>query len=137
MPTEPSPTPNSPPLKKRATLSPRGRGSVAPARADDLLLALFAQNVRRVRLRRGITQSAMADAADIDRTYASGVELAKRNVSLRNVQRIADALAVDVRVLFDPALAADPLWGGELPPKIGQEQGQIPAGGAISGRPRV
>ncbi|MES2717837.1 MAG: helix-turn-helix transcriptional regulator [Pseudomonadota bacterium] len=72
-----------------------------------------------MRLRKGITQMAMADAADIDRTYASGIERALRNVSLRNVQRIADALDVDVRVLFDPALAAHPLWGGDLPPKVG------------------
>lgn len=82
---------------------------------------LFALNVRRVRLKMGRTQTEMADAADIDRTYVSGVERALRNVSIRNIQRIADALEVDVRVLFDPELSTDPLWGGELPPKVGQE----------------
>lgn len=120
MPIKP-PTPTRPaPAKKRA-LSPRGRGSVAPKRPDDLLLALFAENVRRVRLRKGVTQSAMADAADIDRTYASGIERAQRNVSIRNIQRVADALEVDVRVLFDPALAEHPLWGGDLPSKVGSD----------------
>jgi len=105
----------------KKVLSPRGRGSVVPARADDQLLVLFALNVRRVRLKMGRTQTEMADAADIDRTYVSGVERALRNVSIRNIQRIADALEVDVRVLFDPELSTDPLWGGELPPKVGQE----------------
>lgn len=120
MPTKQPTTPKAAPAKKRV-LSPRGRGSVAPKRPDDQLLALFAQNVRRVRLRKGITQMAMADAADIDRTYASDVERAQRNVSLRNVQRIADALDVDVRLLFDPVLAEHPHWGGDLPPKVGSD----------------
>ena len=104
----------------RKALSPRGRGSVTPQRNDGELLALFAQNMRRVRLKLGRTQDDLADAADIDRTYVSGVERSLRNVSLRNIQRIADALAVDVRVLFDPHLERDPRWGGALPSKVGR-----------------
>jgi transcriptional regulator with XRE-family HTH domain len=59
-----------------------------------------------------MTQAAMADAADIDRTYASGVERAQRNLGIHNIQRIADALSVDVRILFDPDLESDRVWGG-------------------------
>lgn len=113
--------PSSPPprsrtaAKPRKPLSPRGRGSVAPSRADGALLKLFAANVRRVRLLTGLTQAEMADAADIDPTYASGVEQARRNLGINNIQRIADALRVDARVLFDPDLERHPTWGGEIP----------------------
>ncbi len=114
MPSSPPPR-SKPAAKPRRRLSPRGRGSVNPSRADGALLKLFAANVRRVRLLAGLTQAEMADAADIDPTYASGVEQARRNLGIHNIQRIADALSVDVRVLFDPELERHPTWGGELP----------------------
>lgn len=85
------------------------------------MLKLFGANVRRVRVLQGVAQEGLADAADLDRTYVSGIERARRNVSIRNIQRIADALSVDVRVLFDPGLANDPRWGGALPPRRGNK----------------
>lgn len=77
-----------------------------PAPADpDRLLGLFADNMRLVRLQRELSQEALADLCDLDRTYVSGIERKRRNLSIRNIQRIADALGVDVRVLLDPELA--------------------------------
>lgn len=78
----------------------------------DRLLNLFAENMRRVRLARELSQEALADLCDLDRTYISSVERKRRNLSIRNVQRIADALQVDVRVLLDPELSRDPSLGG-------------------------
>ena len=78
----------------------------------DRLLNLFAENMRRVRLARELSQEALADLCDLDRTYISSVERRRRNLSIRNVQRIADALQVDVRVLLDPELSRDPSLGG-------------------------
>ena len=78
----------------------------------DRLLNLFAENMRRVRLARELSQEALADLCDLDRTYISSVERKRRNLSIRNVQRIADALQVDVRVLLDPELFRDPSLGG-------------------------
>ena len=78
----------------------------------DRLLNLFAENMRRVRLARELSQEALADLCDLDRTYISSVERRRRNLSIRNVQRIADALQVDVRVLLDPELFRDPSLGG-------------------------
>jgi ribosome-binding protein aMBF1 (putative translation factor) len=92
-------------------LSPRGRGSVANV-DDDRLRDLFAENMRRIRLKRELSQDALGDLCDLDRTYVGSVERKRRNVSIRNIQRIADALGVDVRVLFDPKLAIDKQFGG-------------------------
>jgi transcriptional regulator with XRE-family HTH domain len=64
--------------------------------------ALFAKNLRRLRLQRRISQEALADKAGIHRTYMSSVERAQRNVSIDNIFRIAAALDVDVRELLRP-----------------------------------
>ncbi|MBN8505531.1 MAG: helix-turn-helix transcriptional regulator [Burkholderiales bacterium] len=65
---------------------------------------LFATNVKLIRKARELSQEALADLADLDRTYISSTERNRRNVTVGSIQRIADALRVDVRVLFDPQL---------------------------------
>jgi ribosome-binding protein aMBF1 (putative translation factor) len=94
--------------KPKAALSPRGRGSVPPVPDPDRLLRLFGTNLRRVRVARGLSQEALGDLSDIDRTYVSGIERLLRNPSIRNIQRLADALQVDARLLLDPELSKDP-----------------------------
>ena len=89
----------------RKLLSPRGRGAVPAPLDEDRLLRLFAENMRVVRLQRELSQEALADLCDLDRTYISSIERKRRNVSIRNIQRIADALSVDARVLLDPELS--------------------------------
>lgn len=99
------------PVAKPA-LSPRGRGSTAPPIDNDRLLALFAANMRLLRKHRHLSQEDLADLCDLDRTYISGIERKRRNLGIRNIQRIADALDVDPRVLFDPDLHQDPRYLG-------------------------
>lgn len=86
----------------RKPLSPRGRGALPAPADDDRLLRLFADNMKRLRQERQLSQEALADLCDLDRTYISGIERKRRNLAIRNIQRIADALEVDVRELFDP-----------------------------------
>jgi ribosome-binding protein aMBF1 (putative translation factor) len=92
------------PPKRGGALSPRGRGSSAalPASDPDQLLRLFADNMRRIRKSKDLSQEALADLCDLDRTYISGIERKRRNLSIRNIQRIAEALGVDPRVLLEP-----------------------------------
>lgn len=73
---------------------------------DGRLLEIFASNVRLVRGIKGLSQEGLADLSDLDRTYISGIERKLRNVSIRNIQRIADALQVDARILLDPNLSS-------------------------------
>jgi XRE family transcriptional regulator, regulator of sulfur utilization len=51
---------------------------------------------RKRRAERGISQERLANIADLDRTYYSGIERGERNPSLANLLRIAAAL--DVRL---------------------------------------
>ena len=65
---------------------------------------LVAQNIAKVmRSRRhlmGISQEALADSADIDRTYASQIERAIANPSLSVLCNIANALDIQLRDLI-------------------------------------
>lgn len=58
------------------------------------LRAILAENMRRERLKRGLSQEALADACGLHRTYIGSVERCERNISIDNVQRIAMALEV-------------------------------------------
>ena len=58
------------------------------------LRAILAENMRRERLKRGLSQEALADACGLHRTYIGSVERRERNISIDNVQRIASALEV-------------------------------------------
>ena len=53
---------------------------------------IFARNLRRARLKEGLSQEKLAELAGLHRTYVSAVERGERNISLRNVQRLATAL---------------------------------------------
>ncbi len=50
-----------------------------------------------------MSQEALADLADIDRSYMSGVERGLRNISVLNLERIAKALDVALTELIEPA----------------------------------
>ena len=58
------------------------------------------RHVRRIRTERGISQEELARAVGVHRTYLGGVERGERNLTLRSVERLADRLGVDVRVLL-------------------------------------
>jgi DNA-binding XRE family transcriptional regulator len=92
------------PVKVARKLSPRNRGSQAASTDEGRLQLLFATNVKLIRKARELSQEALADLADLDRTYISSTERNRRNVTVGSIQRIADALRVDVRVLFDSQL---------------------------------
>ena len=58
----------------------------------------FAVKVRREAL--GLTQEDLADRAQIHRTYLSDIERGTRNLSLVNIERMAEALSVSMSELF-------------------------------------
>lgn len=55
---------------------------------------IFGERVRTLRTKKSISQEQLADLAELDRTYISGIERGVRNVSLLNIVKIADALEV-------------------------------------------
>ena len=58
-------------------------------------------NVRNLRNYRGLSQEQLALAAEVDRSYISEIELAKNSASIDVLERIADALGVDPKELFN------------------------------------
>lgn len=67
--------------------------------ADPLLP--FGENLRKLRKKAEINQEELAHRAGLDRTYVSGVERGERNVSLRNICKIAVALGVEPKAMLD------------------------------------
>jgi len=61
---------------------------------------LLAQNVRVLRLMRGWSQEALADAAELDRSYIGDIERAERNVSLDSLERLAQAFGLTLTDLI-------------------------------------
>jgi transcriptional regulator with XRE-family HTH domain len=69
-------------------------------RQNELIQQHFGERVRELRKEKGLSQEALALACDLDRTYIGGVERGERNISLLNIQKIADALGVSAKELF-------------------------------------
>jgi transcriptional regulator with XRE-family HTH domain len=62
-----------------------------------------ARNLRRLRVRKGLSQEALAVDAAIDRTYVSRLERGLENPTVAVLERVASALDADIRELFDAA----------------------------------
>lgn len=54
----------------------------------------FARNLRKTRVARGLSQEALADKADLDRTYISALERELYSATLDTIERLASALGV-------------------------------------------
>ena len=61
---------------------------------------LVADNVRRLRKSRGLSQEQLAFETGLHRTYISGVERAVRNPTIVIIGRIAKALGIEPMDLF-------------------------------------
>ena len=61
----------------------------------------FGQRIRALRKERGLSQEQLAELSGLDRTYISGIERGLRNVALRNIEALAQALGVSIAELFE------------------------------------
>ena len=59
------------------------------------IVQVFSENVRYYRQQKGFTQEELAFKSDLHRTYIGDVECERRSISLKNIQKIADALGID------------------------------------------
>jgi transcriptional regulator with XRE-family HTH domain len=70
-------------------------------RNPSALLVRFGGRVRELRQKAGLSQEAFADHCGLDRTYISGIERGKRNVSLENLKVLAKGLNVTLSRLLE------------------------------------
>lgn len=59
--------------------------------------------LRAERKVQGLSQEALADRADIDRSYMGGIERGEHNLAIINFLKIANALGIKASVLLEKA----------------------------------
>ena len=64
----------------------------------------FGENIRKIRLKKGLSQEQLASLADLHRTYIGMIERAEKNITIINIEKIAIALKVDIKTLFDDSI---------------------------------
>lgn len=62
---------------------------------------LVGKRVRELRNSIGISQEELADLAGLDRTYITSVECGKRNISIVNIEKLANALNTTLKEFFN------------------------------------
>lgn len=69
---------------------------------------VFGSNLRKFRTEKGLSQEKFAERCGLHRTYISDIERFQRNVSLDNIQRIADALQLPAYILLVEEVRHEP-----------------------------
>ena len=66
----------------------------------DPILSSFGNNLRAQRKQKSLSQERLAERADLDVTYISGIENGRRNPGIRNVVLLAKALRIHPSEFF-------------------------------------
>ena len=61
----------------------------------------FAKKVKEIRLKKAMSQGDLAKILGLHPTYISGIERGVRNMSLKNIEKLAKALGVSVKNLVE------------------------------------
>ena len=64
----------------------------SPSHAGSPLLVAIGEAVRAARIAQGMSQEMLALEAELDRSYVGGIERGEHNLTLINLQRLADAI---------------------------------------------
>ncbi|MBI4272391.1 helix-turn-helix transcriptional regulator [Candidatus Uhrbacteria bacterium] len=67
---------------------------------DSDISLLFGKRTRELRLRKKLSQGKLAKLLDVHPTYISGIERGKRNMSLKNIEKLAKALNCNIKDLL-------------------------------------
>lgn len=67
---------------------------------NEPVLIRFGQRVQELRKAKQLSQEQLADIAGVHRTYIGMIERAEKNITLRTIAKIADALRIDIKELF-------------------------------------
>ena len=78
------------------------------------LLELVGTRIRDIRKSQGLSQEALAEKAGFNSSYIGFIERAERNISLKNLEKIAKALNVSVNQLLTYVKENDELTEEDL-----------------------
>ena len=65
------------------------------------ILIKFGERVRLLRKEKKLSQEELSFRANLHRTYIGIIERAEKNITLINIEKIATALNVDIKELFN------------------------------------
>ncbi len=57
-------------------------------------------NIRKIREEKGLSQEKLAALADLHRAYIGQIERGEKNIGLKNLEKIAKALNVEIKKLL-------------------------------------
>lgn len=69
-------------------------------RMRSMILESIGRRIRELRNSQGYSQEKLALKAEIDRTYLAGVEMGKRNLSIKSLEKILNALDIGFSEFF-------------------------------------
>lgn len=61
----------------------------------------FGLKIRNLRLAKNLSQEAFADECALDRSYIGGVERGERNISIKNIEKVALALNISISEMME------------------------------------
>ena len=62
------------------------------------------QRIKELREEKNLTQEKLGHLSNIDRTYINSVENGKRNISIKNIEKISLALNISLKEFFNSKL---------------------------------
>lgn len=65
------------------------------------VLIKFGEKVRDIRKEKGLSQEQLSFKAELHRTYIGMIERAEKNITLVNIEKIANALEISINDLMD------------------------------------
>lgn len=65
------------------------------------MLEKFGERVKDLRKKKGLSQEKFALQINMDRTYLASVETGNRNISLINIEKIANGFGISISELFE------------------------------------
>lgn len=65
-----------------------------------LISKRLGDNIKKIRTRKGMSQGDICRALDMDRGYMSAIENGKKNITIQQLERLAQAIGVSVDKLL-------------------------------------
>jgi transcriptional regulator with XRE-family HTH domain len=65
-----------------------------------LISKRLGENIKKIRTRKGMSQGDICRALDMERGYMSAIENGKKNITIQQLERLAQALSVSVDKLL-------------------------------------
>jgi len=62
---------------------------------------IVGKNIRKYREKKGLTQEALAYEADLHRAYIGQIERGEKNIGVKNLEKIAKALHINIKNLLE------------------------------------